>query len=1352
MSSTGTLKTIVTVDNSTTAFFDISATGIYIEGVHCYNYLGQLIIAWTTGSHKPMILNVTTAWDTPITINTEATSPNDIKQLYLFPEFNHNNFTLTSNTTTTVGAITTGGRLPAGAYFFSLTYEIEDGVNTNFGVVSSPIFIVEDDLLTAYRQFKGSSSLAITNKAITLSLTDLDTSYRYFKIAIIQKTETGTNCFITKRIRLNATTASAFIDDIDKLSPFNINEVVISTPAFDKVKTLTQANKKLRLGYPEKTNKVSLINIYDHVMPYLSINWASDKTVSLNNTIGSYKDPVFIFNSRQFKSDEVYALYLGLKVKTGGYYGIYHIPGRIDTGTELTDATTVDGTSIKNFRLTSSATKDVSGYYGPMGYWENNNETYNNNYGSILANNNVRHHRFPSLKQLHGWKSGILHTTAKGIAVQTLTFTGTACFEIGSTDVLFAILPLNAIPIIGTYTPAASPTTYANTYVATFTQVIALSFNENVRLIDTVAAGATAMVTIIKYTKTLSGYTPTTLYGPITKTTVALDETLNFTYTADVSLNVGDYITFQIEIHQLSTHAPSGTPGLTHAGNIIVYEATQTQDILALRIALNWAAITSAYPATAASLLSVVDSWEILYAKRTLNNQLMLDQSLVIADGAGFRFYGFDSMSNLLNIEPTHAKSELYIDSGSGDYIESVYINEITNYRIDTTRYGTINKIKYLPAYNSATIPINTTRENCYYFETISAITFDKRLVSLINIKNNVYLDFTNQELVSTGVIKRLQTTSAFSLYGGDTYVGHNSVLTFPSALITVPKIWYFPTETILNSGMRYEGENDYEKFYPLTDITAIDTSVTPNIMSYIDSMHNAGVANLYLYNNDYHLLNTFRQDVINTELTSIYSKNPNRIHSSIPQPDSVVSMYWRKFKPLDYVDIPNNKGPIYKMIGNDRIVYIKTEYSVFRGIIVDSLITGNIDVALKTSEMFDRPVDELLDTDGTYIKCWDREGMIFTPYGLVVVDLEKGSIFVISDKADEITKLGIEDWFRDTVKRKLKFNTTNKETIGSGVVLGYDDIYKRLLVTLRNENLWNGTLLGTCSATKTTTILVTVTTTNDHPITTGDTIRIVNSTDSNCTGVFIATKTGAKTFTYPVVTTGTGAITVTSLKTVDDITLSFNFERMYWVAFHNYAPDKYLWNANGLYSITALTVRKLLSGNYGYHIGNYVYTTVDFIFNNNAGERFLLKNVNWVQSFEANEISYWDSPIGNMMIYSKNLCTGLVNLTKRAYQYNAGTYILEEAVTPDASNKTVLFQDGKWIMNDISDYLITPNSVFIDGNFDLVSTALNLSKTWSDRSKFISKFFIVRLSHLNTSANKKLRITNISVDVKPIL
>jgi len=1317
LSSAGVLTTLIT---TTTTFYNISGSTIYIEGVHCYNNEGDLIVAWTDGYNKPMIANITHLLASAVTISAES----QLKDYYLFPEFNHNTFSITST------SIINGGRLPAAAYFFSLTYELEPNVNTNFGGISSPVFITDNDNNTSYQQFVGNGSLIVTNKSIQLNLTGLDVSRDYFKIAVIQKTESGTNCYITKRVKIDkvAATAQVIVENLDTLELYNINEVIVSSPAYKTIKTITTSNKKLRIGGLTKISKLTNAQIYDNILipSILSVNWVADTTVSLYTSKNSYKDSVFIFNTRGFRSDEVYALYIGLKLKTGGYYGIYHIPGRPAISNEAT-AQTIDSTN-DDYKLTSSATRTGSNNYGPMGFWENENETYGGNYGTTLGSNKVRHHRFPSAGQINTWKTGILHTNKTGNLVQELDFVYGYLFpQDGGTENYYAMIPNVVTPSLGTFLSSSSIGNNYSTYTATFAQTINISFSADYTFSSNDNGVGIGYMVITKIPLTGSN---TVLINQSVACT-ANSETKTITATSNgVELLAGESIQILLYIYSTGIDGTDIEPHVGGTSSFTIYSPTQTQEVLGLRIALDWGSVDSGIRA---ALESVVDGWEIFYAKRTLNNQLMLDQSIAIADAQGFRFYGFDSMSNKLNIEPTHAKSQLLINYNAG-----TYVNEVTDYTADSgMKIAAITKIKYLPPYNSATIPSNESRENCYYFEANES--FNGRLVNFMNLKDNVYLDFSNQELVSTGIVKPLVTTAAFNLYGGDTFIGHNSVLTFPTASLTAPLIWYFPVESILNTGLRYEGVNDYEKFYPATDITKIEVVDLADTQPYILAMVAAGVANYYFYNNDYHLLNTFRQDSINNELTSLLELYPDRIHSSMPQPLESSSVYWRKFKVLDYFDMSNNKGGIYKMLGNDNIVYIQTTYSIFRGIVVDKLVTGNIDVALKSSEMFDRPLDELLDADGTYIQPYDRDGMILTPYGLVVADLNKGSIYVISDKATEITKLGIEDWFRNTIKSTMTFGTP--ETVSNGVILGYDDLYKRLLVTIKNSNP----------------------------------------------------------------------------NTIANFTLSFQFEKMQWIGFHRYTPDRYIWNANGLYRIDSISITKMLNSGYGYNLSitsvvrsgtggitvtvtttashnlktgdtavvtganvavcngtflitvtgltTFTYTTtasttgavtgasiivsdpsvIDFVFNNNRGERFLLKNVKWTTNIEASGINYWDETINKLFVYSKNMCTELITIAKRSYGYNAGTYVMEE--TGNTS-----FKDGEWVYSDLKDYLTTPNSSFIDANYNIITSALNLSKNYFEKSKIIGKFISVRLIYNNSSATKKLRISNISIDAKNIL
>lgn len=1398
--------------NSSTAVYDVydlisggtailtynpsSYPAIYIEGVHCYNSESEIIVAFTTGYHKPLILNVTELISTPITIASES----DLKNLYLFPEFIHNNFVLSANSETTSAAIISGGRLPSAAYFISLTYELEIDVNTNFGILSNPIFVTENDILTDYLQAKGNTSLVITTKAISISVSNLDTTRDYFRLAVIQRTESSTECYITKRIKIDKvnSTTNVLISDLDDLTLFSVNDVIVSSPAFSTVKTLTQSNKRLRIGnltkftkspiatvynnlftpislnitggtydgYPDKYNMMLTYdntfvintgdivrvegfatadwNGYFNVTKYddthfyyrvttiilgavsvvgvtgsidiVSVNWISEKQASLSTTKDSYKDTVFIFNSRGFRSDEVYALYLGLRLKTGGFYGIYHIPGRAEFGDEHT-ATDIDGTNYDLYKIGSTALK-VGDYYGKMGFWENENETYGGLYGTYLGSDRVRHHRMPSAGQLKNWIGNRIEGVDVSEILNEFSTGGAGVVIAASTDGDYATITssINAgdSATYGTWSTVTSGAYSVNKYEATAKHSFNISLRYTINSINYTYSLSAIVIThktaghavIATHTKAGIYYSASSSIILITNTTF--------------NLEIGEYLEINIK-YQTSDRLETVT---IYRSDYRAYLTALPANILGLSISVRWDLISS----FATTLSGIVDGWEIFYAKRTLNDQLMLDQSLVFTEGAGYRFYGFDSMCNLLNIESTHVKAELEITAD--DYVATGDVTDVAKYTVQAAEYSEIKKIKYLPAYNTATNPANTGKENCYYLETLSG-TFNNTLLNLINIKDNVYLDFSKQNLVSTGLIKKLTDYAYYSFYGGDTFIGHNTILRFESA---VAKIWSFPVESILNSGLRYEGENDYEKCYPYTNI------LNSGILA---AMAAAGVANTYFYNNTFHLLNNLRQDNIDDSLTSIVNTFPNRIYSSMPQPLEATSVYWKKFKILDYFDMVNNKGAIYKMLGNEYIVYIKTDYSVFRGIVIDKLETEAIDVALKTTSMFDRPLEELLDTDGTYIQHWDRDGIILTPFGLIIADLIKGSIYQISDKATEITKLGIEDWFREVVTRKLNFGT--KEATSTGVILGYDDTYKRLLVTLHNEDI---PVVSAVRSLVDGILILTTTTTNNHNLRTGDTVRFTGWDYWN--GIRIVTVTGLKTFTAVLGVGSIGAITGGTLKTLDDITLSFSFEKAYWIAFHSYIADRYIWNSVGLFNIVGGIIYKMLTGNFGYYTGTYANSHIDFIFNNNQGQRFLLKHIKWTTHIEQDGIDHWDKTISKLLVYSKDLCGSEISITKESYDYDAVTYVMEKT-------GNTIYHDGEWIYNDVVDYLSNKNTVFIDGNFNIMLPALNLSKSWYNLSKFIGKFVIIRMIYTNEapasgSLNKKCRINNIAVDVKPIL
>ena len=68
-------------------------------------------------------------------------------------------------------------------------------------------------------------------------------------------------------------------------------------------------------------------------------------------------------------------------------------------------------------------------------------------------------------------------------------------------------------------------------------------------------------------------------------------------------------------------------------------------------------------------------------------------------------------MASMLNIEPTHIKSELLVRPT--DYSLSTYVNEVFNYSREARKNNKLNLNIF--RHNSATVP-NELREKNYYF------------------------------------------------------------------------------------------------------------------------------------------------------------------------------------------------------------------------------------------------------------------------------------------------------------------------------------------------------------------------------------------------------------------------------------------------------------------------------------------------------------------------------------------------------------------------------------------------------------------------------------------------------------
>ena len=86
-----------------------------------------------------------------------------------------------------VEAVTGGGRLLAGAYFFSLQYSDENGnALTAASTPLGPVMIYRDPLTQALGMVKGSPDREPTAKAVRLAFSNLDTSFGYVNLLVVK--------------------------------------------------------------------------------------------------------------------------------------------------------------------------------------------------------------------------------------------------------------------------------------------------------------------------------------------------------------------------------------------------------------------------------------------------------------------------------------------------------------------------------------------------------------------------------------------------------------------------------------------------------------------------------------------------------------------------------------------------------------------------------------------------------------------------------------------------------------------------------------------------------------------------------------------------------------------------------------------------------------------------------------------------------------------------------------------------------------------------------------------------------------------------------------------------------------
>jgi len=354
------------LDDATLPFKLPFDTSYYITGQAQRNYKGEMVCAFTDKQAVPFYVNL----DVP-----NANTLNDIK---LFPN------ALPADISVKVES---GGILSPGAYYVALKYTKTDGTESGFVAVSAPVTI------------SGAVGTA-TDKALEITLTNIDTDYDNVQIAIVSKVN-GIMSAVQYLNPIRASNDATIVYSGTELTEtITLEEILTPRKVYTKVGSMGQLNDSLYIVDLETAPRIKMQKWANLV----KLQWHS-KLISVDPVY----EPMTTGKEKSHMHGEVYAFYLRYKLKDGTTTNSFPIPGEALTIGDIASSTPATAEGLVAFKYQVEDTIpsfDLGTKSGSFGKWENSSETYPDTAdfdstsvgGENLRGEKVRHFRFPSIQ------------------------------------------------------------------------------------------------------------------------------------------------------------------------------------------------------------------------------------------------------------------------------------------------------------------------------------------------------------------------------------------------------------------------------------------------------------------------------------------------------------------------------------------------------------------------------------------------------------------------------------------------------------------------------------------------------------------------------------------------------------------------------------------------------------------------------------------------------------------------------------------------------------------------------------------------------------------------------------------
>lgn len=1035
----------------------------YITGKYRYNYLRQLVIAWTDSYNIPYTINI----DSPASTLTQ------FEQYSLFPVSR----SPVIHPVTAGSLVVPGGSLLSGTYFVLVKYRNNDYSETNYEISSQPIFIPGSGGI-------GAASGTVTDWKIQLTLDSVDTSYDKLVIGLYGFAGAGVASFneiqelpIPRSAQPSVSGMKIVIHGGEAATPLQLAEASVDTAWYDRISTMTDLNGVLYISGLARNPAFA----YQSIANQVTVKYVS--TTKDMTTASSFSDPGEAYSQRSFRHNEVYALYIAFHYTKGGYTSGFHIPGRASVPGEMSPSmglATETGNPFSSAaypryaggvpRFKVEDTSDASPVYGfgtdvttggktytltgSLGYWENNNETYPVDpvtWGA-LSGMPVRHHKFPSIRGIGASltrnflgfaginKYGKTYLDTLGIKVSNVVIPAALASSVDGYQVYFAKRTLSNSCVIAQslYMCGTAPN----------------SVDQSIR-----STGCNSNVTSFGADRVTQRLQNGTQFDPG-------NPPVNLNPTGVMNHGM-DWLAGPNLDHDPSSTDRAGE-GLTDVQVNFNYLRFHSFDLLSqpTPMAVNpdyiWNDLSFPYD----------QSFNPAYYgdNHSPNNTNHDGSPNIMLDVFNKPMYRWlDGVFSVLNF----------------DYAAAVTLAKLVPTK-DVVRNVEPAKTYYVPNNTVVDQVHNILSEGCLAlqlkapakdpstaapfgaFPTASNYTM---LTSLMRVVDDAYYGFSRQSLAScgdmqpvtgpgvmppstwtgadtfiafygfttyTGDVIRLVNTAAQFLVGGNN--SGPSPATYIGDQIGGRMTHYFLGEFSGNPQMRHEDlANPYSKFYPRSKGAQI-----------LVRMLRTTDPNQIQYNHDYSRVADIRVPVPFDPYLVQVNDFPYRVARGGRQQAEARKDNWRSFLPLDYYESTKDYGPIINLGTYDFRLIIHHQY--YARITKDkaTLNTSALSVVLGSGDIFDIEPTTLVPYEHGFGGTSHNLACYTTPAGYVFLDadINVGNMFLYDSKLKSLSP-GLSAFLRD----HLSLVDRNIYQ-GNGITLAYDPRYRRIVVAVKNKKL----------------------------------------------------------------------------------------------------------------------------------------------------------------------------------------------------------------------------------------------------------------------------------------------------------